>query len=318
MAHTQLELLCCEVESVRRAYPDPVLLNDERVLRNLLEAEEKYTPCADYFANQFQTEIRPFMRKMVAQWMFEVCEEQQCEEEVFPLAMNYLDRFLAVQRIPRKRFQLLGATCMFLASKLKDTIPLTAEKLVIYTDNSITLEQLLHFELIVLRKLKWDLSAITPHDFLEQILHRLPISNECSQKLRRHAQTFIALCATEYSFAMQPPSMIAASSVGAVAHGSSHIPIPKLIDQLQRITKIESDCLVSCQERMESLLSESLTHPMTLDLVEATKHHENDYDKEQPTTPTDVQDAAKLLSQSGPSIAPTVTKPRLQAPQSLS
>ena len=44
----------------------------------------------------------------------------------------------------------------------------------------------------------------------------------------------------EYSFAMQPPSMIAASSVGAVAHGSSHIPIPKLIDQLQRITKIES------------------------------------------------------------------------------
>ncbi|XP_038048852.1 G1/S-specific cyclin-D2-like [Patiria miniata] len=313
----QLELLCCEVESVRRAYLDPVLLNDDRVLRNLLEAEDKYTPCSDYFGNQFQTDIKPFMRKMVAQWVFEVCEEQQCEEEVFPLAMNYLDRFLAVQRIKRSQFQLLGAACMFLASKLKDTLPLTAEKLIIYTDNSITLDQLLHFELIVLRRLKWDLSAITPHDFLEQILHRLPISKECAQRIRRHAQTFIALCATEYSFARQTPSIIAASSVGAVVHGSSHMPIPKLMDQLHSITKIELDYLISCQERMESLLSDSLAHPVTIDITEANKHHESEYEKEQPTTPTDVEDVAKLLDQSGPSLS-KLTKPRLQAPQSLS
>ena len=57
--------------------------------------------------------------------------------------MNYLDRMLAILKIRRNQFQLLGATCMFLASKLKDTAPLTAEKLIIYTDNSITLDQLL-------------------------------------------------------------------------------------------------------------------------------------------------------------------------------
>lgn len=59
------------------------------------------------------------------------------------MAMNYLDRFLAGVPTPKTHLQLLGAVCMFLASKLKETIPLTAEKLCIYTDNSIKPQELL-------------------------------------------------------------------------------------------------------------------------------------------------------------------------------
>lgn len=57
--------------------------------------------------------------------------------------MNYLDRFLAVVPTKKCNLQLLGAVCMFLASKLKETRPLTAEKLCIYTDNSIRPQELL-------------------------------------------------------------------------------------------------------------------------------------------------------------------------------
>lgn len=59
------------------------------------------------------------------------------------MAMNYLDRFLAGVPTPKTHLQLLGAVCMFLASKLKETIPLTAEKLCIYTDNSVKPQELL-------------------------------------------------------------------------------------------------------------------------------------------------------------------------------
>ena len=52
------------------------------------------------------------------------------------------------------------------------------------------------WELLVLSRLKWDLSAITPNDFLEQILSRLHMDAERARVMKRHAQTFIALCAT--------------------------------------------------------------------------------------------------------------------------
>ncbi|XP_072373808.1 uncharacterized protein [Scyliorhinus torazame] len=135
------QLLCCEGEPIRRAYKDSNLIND-RVLQTMLRTEENCLPSLSYF-KCVQKEILPSMRKIVATWMLEVCEEQKCEEEVFPIAMNYLDRYLSIELTKKTHLQLLGATCMFLASKMKETIPLTAEKLCIYTDNSIRPEELL-------------------------------------------------------------------------------------------------------------------------------------------------------------------------------
>lgn len=66
-----MELLCCEVDPMRRALPDPNLLYDDRVLHNLLTIEERYLPQCSYF-KCVQKDIQPFMRRMVATWMLEV------------------------------------------------------------------------------------------------------------------------------------------------------------------------------------------------------------------------------------------------------
>ncbi|KAF3831786.1 hypothetical protein GH733_000598 [Mirounga leonina] len=219
-----MQLLCCEVDLVLRATPDANLLYNDRVLQNLLTIEDSYFKCV-------QKDIQPYMRRMVATWMLEVCKEQKCEEEVFPLAMNYLDRFVAGVPTPKSNLQLLGAVCMFLAFKLKETIPLTAGKLCIYTDNSIKPQELLKWELVVLGKLKWNLAAVTPHDFIQHILRKLPQLT---------------------------------GSVGAAISGLqqdedvSSLSGNALVDLLAKITNTDVDCLKACQEQIEMVLLNSL------------------------------------------------------------
>ncbi|XP_046993551.1 G1/S-specific cyclin-D2-like [Schistocerca americana] len=256
-----MDLLCSENERECRAYADQVILKDDRVLEGLLRTEERYTPSTSYFRT-VQKEITSEMRDIVADWMLEVCVEQTQQEEVFLLATNYLDRFLSVCSVPKTCLQLLGTACLLLASKLRQSqnTLLSADMLVQYTDNSITHDQLLDFEWLVLTKLKWELSAVTAHDFLPHLLERLPLVACDLHAVRRHAHTYIALCARDYKFCRYLPSMIAASSIAAALNGlgwttKSGFSLSQLLDSLQAITSTERDYLQVCLDQIEGMLS---------------------------------------------------------------
>ena len=95
-------------------------------------------------------------------------------------------------------------------------------------------------ELLILAKLKWDLTAITAYDYLDHLLNALknsePNQNEfdavpkrienvkpdtitsmrCllnSATLRLNAEKIILLCATDYRFANLPPSVVASAAL---------------------------------------------------------------------------------------------------------
>lgn len=195
---------------------DSIILRDDRVLQNLLRNEERYLPAYPDYFKFVQVEVKPHMRKIVADWMLEVCEETRCSEtpEVFSLAMNYMDRFLALCRISKSQLQLLGAASLFLASKFKAIDHISSEKLVMYTDFSITTQELKDWELLVLHKLRWELSSTTAMDYLDHIIPRLCLPNSVDiRSLRMKTETIIALAATDYHFSYKPPSLMAATSI---------------------------------------------------------------------------------------------------------
>lgn len=117
-----------------RAYSDPVIFRDDRVLKTLLRKEGKYIPQSNDYFHQVQEGLEPQMRKDVADWMLEVCEAEATQPEVFCLAMNYMDRFLSLVKISPRQLQLLGSVCLLVACKVRQHTVLAATKLVEYSD----------------------------------------------------------------------------------------------------------------------------------------------------------------------------------------
>ena len=84
------------------AYEDPAILGDARVLANMLWVERAYVPAPPalcYGRDGTQDEIKPHMRRIVVEWMLDVCVDQRCNVDVFLLATNIIDRFLSTIRL---------------------------------------------------------------------------------------------------------------------------------------------------------------------------------------------------------------------------
>lgn len=300
--------------AARRSFADPVLRDDDRVLRSLLLAEDGHLPTSTGHLAYSQGDLQPPMRTVVVTWMLEVTEEQKCEEEVFPLSVNYLDQVVSVLKIRKSCLQLVACACMFVASKFRETNQLGAKILVLYTDCSITVDQLLEWELVLLEALKWNVSRITPHDVLDNIIVRLPFNDEQRLAVRRHAVTFIVLCITELKFTATPSSMLAAACIITAANGllgSSKTRDLRLVDRLHRITAIETDCLRHCHELIEATVRDSVCCSNLSN--EASSSGDNQYNDDDddaddedrqskaaavlPSTPTDVRDISLVSAE---------------------
>merc|ERR1711962_203813 len=170
--------------------------------------------------------------------MLEVCEDQQTGSEVFLLAVHYMDTFLSSVSISKSQFQLCAASCLLLASKFQAVVPLSAIQLAIYTDNSITPEELRQWELIILRTLQWELSVITPRAVISHLLPslRLPHSSLCDTLILHAVSSFSASCL--------PPSLIAAAAVFTAEYDAPSHSLLYSLSQLTRHSE-ENICRVS-------------------------------------------------------------------------
>ena len=193
---------------------DPVLYSP-RVLHNLLLSECLTSlPMSQDYMKEVQEFLAPHHRKIVTDWMLEVCQEQKCSPQVFLCGVQYLDRVLSVLPIKTGQLQLLASACLALSSKLHDPHPLSLHLLVVYTDCSVSITELQDMEMTVLQKIRWELARPNTLQFLDIILANLEetLSSKGDVLDHKHAQTFLALAATEYRFYNIRPSVLVSCS----------------------------------------------------------------------------------------------------------
>lgn len=183
----------------------------------LKDTETKHMPKWNYMGKQ--PDITFSMRTILVDWLIEVAEEYKLQQETLYLAVSYIDRFLSVMSVQRAKLQLVGAACMFIASKYEEIYPPDVSEFVYITDDTYTKKQVLRMEHLVLKVLGFDLSPPTTHLFVnnycqmfgmvEQSLHLSMYLNELTLLDGENMLQF-------------SPSMLAASSVALARHTLGH------------------------------------------------------------------------------------------------
>ncbi|XP_061981160.1 cyclin-A2-4-like [Populus nigra] len=166
------------------------------------------------FMETVQQDITQIMRGILVDWLIEVSEEYKLVPDTLYLTVYLIDWFLSENYIERHRLQLLGITCMLIASKYEEICPPHVEEFCFITDNTYTSIEVLKMETQVLNFFGFQIIAPTAKTFLRRFLRAAQASyKNPSYELEFLADYLAELTLVDYSFLNFLPSVIAASSV---------------------------------------------------------------------------------------------------------
>ncbi|KAE8728860.1 Cyclin-A2-1 [Hibiscus syriacus] len=166
------------------------------------------------FMETIQHDITQSMRGILVDWLVEVSEEYKLVPDTLYLTVHLIDWFLSRNYIERQRLQLLGITCMLIASKYEEICAPRVEEFCFITDNTYTKEEVLKMETHVLKYFGFQIYAPTAKTFLRRFLRAAQASYKSPSMEMEYLANYLAeLSLTEYDFLNLAPSMVAASAV---------------------------------------------------------------------------------------------------------
>ncbi|KAK4297342.1 hypothetical protein Pmani_030222 [Petrolisthes manimaculis] len=164
-------MTCLPTPQTTRKLPLPKLSWAEQghVWSLMCRKDRLYSRCPDYLSQHSSLQAR--MRAILLDWLTEVCEVFKFHRETYYLATDYIDRYLTVtENVPKQQLQLIGITCLFIAAKIEEIYPRNLSEFAYVTDGACLENEILEKELVILKKLNWDLAPLTSNNWLNTYL----------------------------------------------------------------------------------------------------------------------------------------------------
>jgi len=166
----QKQPVCQENKTREQLEQELLELPDYRqsIFEHLKAVEHIYAPKLNFM--EHQSDINSAMRTILVDWLIEVADEYKLNDETLFLCVQYVDRFLSTVNVTRSKLQLLGTTCMYVASKYEEMYPPALEEFSFITDNTYETKHILRMEQIVMKMLNFSLSGPTCYTFMQYYL----------------------------------------------------------------------------------------------------------------------------------------------------
>ncbi|XP_068656455.1 putative cyclin-A3-1 [Aristolochia californica] len=178
-----------------------------------MEKEEKRRPLPN-FIEAVQNDVTANMRGILVDWLVDVAEEYKLVPDTFYLTVSYVDRYLSLHPINRQKLQLLGVTCMLIASKYEEISAPHVEDFCYITDNTYTKEEVVQMETSVLKLLNFEMGNPTIKTFLRRFTMEAQENSKSTNLQLEFLSYYLAeLSLIDYGCVKFLPSVIAASVI---------------------------------------------------------------------------------------------------------
>ena len=175
------------------------------IYTNLFQKERIFL--ADYLLNEktCKSKIKDSHRKIVIDWLIRVCDEMKLIDDTLFVAVSLFDRVIEIHQIKKCHIQLFGATCLWIASKLEETLTPALSDFIYLCGNTYIESEFIDCERVVVTILHFQIASTTPLFYIKSIFK--------DSGMFHFAHFFCKAMALNPDYGNTCPSVIAASSI---------------------------------------------------------------------------------------------------------
>ena len=156
-----------------------------------------------------QTHINERMRATLVDWLVTVHLKFKLVPETLYLTVNLIDRYLSAKEVERPKLQLVGVTCLLIASKYEEIYYPNIRNLVYVCDRACSGNEILEMEEGILKALNYQVTAPSGMFFLLRDLK----AAHADKSMIQHAHFVLDATLQSYDLLRYLPSQLAAGAI---------------------------------------------------------------------------------------------------------